>query len=66
MASDLSLIVAEENGQIESMYPKGSFQRVFWEQQREAATKKGRSRAKMAPPDDKVLCLSSTPVQQGV
>lgn len=40
VASDLSSIVAEENGQVEAMYPKGSFQRLFWEQQREAATKK--------------------------
>lgn len=39
-AGDLQTIMTEEESQVLSSYPEGSFQRVFWKQQREAAAKK--------------------------
>jgi len=37
IAADLSVIMAEEEESIVSKYPEDSFQRVFWQQQREAS-----------------------------
>ena len=40
VAIHLSSIAAEEIEQVEEMFPKGSFHRLFWEQQKEANTRK--------------------------
>ena len=42
--SDFQKIMDEEDGKVKQLYPEGSFQQIFWEQQKEASSRTGKGR----------------------
>ena len=49
LATDLFSVMEEEEQHIENEYPEGSFQRVFWQQQKKAASVKGKKGMRWHP-----------------
>ena len=41
---DLQKIIDEEDNAVKQKYPEGSFQKLFWDQQREASSRPGQRR----------------------
>ena len=61
VADDLSQIMEEEEVQVQSSFPEGSFQQVFWQQQKQAVQQKDKRGICWHP-----LSLSSAPFRKSL
>ncbi len=62
-SSDFTQIMMEEEHQVLKKYAPDSFQRVFWQQQKKAASVKDK---KGMTVNDQILYISKTSVQQSI
>ena len=63
---DLANIVSQQSSYVEATHPPGTFQRLFWEQQKQATTLKDARSRRWHPTYEKVVHLPQAPLELSV